>query len=100
MRIYALLSFTFRLVTLDQKVVFDFYFGGVNMLTTKEFWRACLIRAVRTFCQTAVSMITVGQAFIDVNWVNVLSVSGVACILSILTSLAGLPEVEGEKKEG
>lgn len=70
------------------------------MLTTKEFWRAAAIRSVKTFAQTAVSMITVGQAFIDVNWVNVLSVSGVACILSILTSLAGLPEVESEKKEG
>lgn len=69
------------------------------MLTSKEFWRACAVRAVRTFCQTAISMVTIGQAFIDVNWANVLSVSGVACILSILTSLAGLPEVEDKKEE-
>lgn len=69
------------------------------MITSKEFWKAAGIRAVKTFAQTAVSMITVGQAFIDVNWVNVLSVSGVACILSILTSLAGLPEVEDKKEE-
>lgn len=66
------------------------------MLTSKEFWKAAGVRAVKTFAQTALSMITIGQAFIDVNWVNVLSVSGVACILSLLTSLAGLPEVEGD----
>lgn len=61
---------------------------------TKEWAIAALVRSVRTFAQTALSMITIGQAFIDVNWINVLSVAGVACILSILTSLAGLPEVE------
>lgn len=66
------------------------------MLTSKEFWKAAGVRAVKTFAQTALSMITIGQAFIDVNWINVLSVSGVACILSLLTSLAGLPEVEGD----
>lgn len=66
------------------------------MLTSKEFWKAAGVRSVRTFAQTALSMITIGQAFIDVNWINVLSVSGVACILSLLTSLAGLPEVDGD----
>ena len=70
--------------------------GGARMLTSAGFWKAALIRAIRTFAQTALSMVTVGQAFIDVNWINVLSVSGVACLLSILTSLAGLPEVEGD----
>lgn len=44
--------------------------------------------------QTAVSMLTVGQAVLDVNWVNVLSVSAVAGVISMLTSVAGLPEVE------
>lgn len=44
--------------------------------------------------QTAVSMLTVGQAVLDVNWVNVLSVSAVAGVISMLTSIAGLPEVE------
>ena len=69
------------------------------MLTSKEFWKAAGVRAVKTFAQTALSMVTIGQAFIDVNWANVLSVSGVACLLSILTSLAGLPEVEGVDTE-
>ena len=66
---------------------------------TKEWAIAALVRSVRTFAQTALSMITIGQAFIDVNWINVLSVSGVACILSLLTSLAGLPEVGGEQND-
>lgn len=61
---------------------------------TKQWLKASGIRAVKTFAQTAVSMITVGQAFIDVNWANVLSVSITAAIISILTSVAtGLPEV-------
>ena len=55
---------------------------------------AALIRAVRTFAQTFVSMIAVGAAFSEVDWLRVLSVSGVAFVLSILTSLTGLPEVE------
>jgi len=59
----------------------------------KKFIVSALIRAVRTFAQTALSMLTVGQAFLDVNWVNVLSVSRVAAIYSLLTSIAtGLPE--------
>jgi len=58
------------------------------------FLKAAGIRAVKTFCQTAVSMLTVGQAVMDVNWLNVLSISAVAAVISLLTSVAaGLPEV-------
>lgn len=42
-------------------------------------------------------MLTVGQAFIEINWCNVLSVSGVAAVISLLTSVAGLPEVDDTK---
>lgn len=62
----------------------------------KKFWKAAFVRAVKTFAQTAVSMVTVGSAFSDVDWIGVLSVSGVAALLSVLTSLAGLPEVKDE----
>ena len=63
----------------------------------KKFLVAALIRAVRTFAQTFVSMIGVGAAFHEVEWLRALSVAGVAFVLSILTSLAtGLPEVEKE----
>ena len=65
------------------------------MIDWKKFLVAALIRAVRTFAQTFVSMIGVGAAFSEVDWLRALSVSGVAFVLSILTSLAtGLPEVE------
>lgn len=60
----------------------------------KGWLKAATIRAIKTMAQTALSMLTVGQAVIDVNWLNVLSVSVVAGIISILTSLTGLPEVE------
>ena len=66
----------------------------MNRYNWKEWLRAAAIRAVKTFCQTALSMLTVGQAFIEVNWVNVISVSGVAAVISVLTSVAGLPEVD------
>ena len=66
----------------------------------KEFLIAALIRAVRTFAQTAVSMIAVGAAFSEIDWLRVLSVSGVAFVLSLLTSLAtGLPEVNKKEPE-
>ena len=60
----------------------------------KKWFKAAGIRSVKTMAQTAVSMLTVGQAVLDVNWVNVLSVSAVAGVISMLTSIAGLPEVE------
>jgi hypothetical protein len=61
--------------------------------------KAAGIRAIKTMAQTAVSMITVGQAVMDVNWLNVLSVSIVAGILSLLTSIAGLPELENNNED-
>ena len=60
----------------------------------KKWIKAAFIRSIKTMSQTAVSMLTVGQAVLDVNWLNVLSVSVVAGVVSILTSLAGLPEVK------
>ena len=59
----------------------------------KKWAVAALIRAIRTFAQTFASMIVVGAAFSEIDWPRVISVSGVAFVLSILTSLAGLPEV-------
>ena len=63
---------------------------------SKAWWKAAGIRALKTIAQTAVSMLTIGQAVIDINWVNVLSVSAVAGVISMLTSIAGLPEVDEE----
>ena len=58
-------------------------------------WIKCAgIRALKTVAQAAVSMIGVGAAMSDVDWLRVASVSLLAGILSLLTSLAGLPEEE------
>jgi hypothetical protein len=62
---------------------------------TKEFWKAALIRAVRTVCQTAIATIGTTAVLEDVNWILVASSSALAGILSILNSIAtGLPEVK------
>lgn len=65
---------------------------------TKEWAKAAGIRALKTAAQTAVSMITVGAMVTDVNWVSVASVSLTAAIVSVLTSIAGLPEVNDNGK--
>ena len=60
-----------------------------------EFWKATLIRAIRTICQTAIATIGTAIVITDVNWMYVVSASALSGILSILTSIAtGLPEVE------
>lgn len=67
-----------------------------NNVMNVEFvgWlKAAGVRAAKTMAQTALSMLTVGQAVMDVNWVNVLSVAAVAGVISILTSVVGVPEV-------
>lgn len=67
----------------------------IEDITNKDFWRATLIRAIKTVCQTAVATIGTTAMIEDVNWALVLSASALAGILSILTSIsAGLPEVK------
>ncbi len=60
----------------------------------KTWWKAAGIRAIKTFFQTGVA--TVGTAIVlsDVDWMTVISASALAAVLSMATSLAGLPEVE------
>ncbi len=60
----------------------------------KAWIKAALVRAVKTFAQTMSGVIVVGAAVSEIDWLRALSVSGVAFVASILTSLAGLPEVE------
>lgn len=66
----------------------------------KQWAKAALIRALRTFAQTFVGFISVGAALDEIQWLRGLSVSGAAFVLSILTSLAtNLPEVEDKKTD-
>lgn len=63
---------------------------------TREWFKAAGIRALKTVAQTAVATIGTGAAFSDVNWLLVGSTALLAGILSLLTSIAGLPEVNNE----
>ena len=67
---------------------------------SKQWWKCAGVRAVKTVCQTAVATIGTAVVMSDVNWVAVLSASALAGILSMLTSLAGLPELEEDDDVG
>lgn len=61
---------------------------------TKIWFKAAGIRAIKTMAQTSVATIGVAAVMQDVNWLAVASASLLAGVLSVLTSIAGLPEVE------
>lgn len=60
----------------------------------KKWWKAAGIRAVKTVAQTAVAMLPVGMMVQEVNWLMVAGTAALAGVASLLTSVAGLPEVE------
>ena len=62
----------------------------------KAWAKAAAVRAIKTFAQTMIGGISSGAALDEVNWMYIGSVAVVAAILSVLTSLAGLPEVKDE----
>lgn len=61
---------------------------------TKKWIKAALVRCVRTVAQTSVATIGAAAVLSDVNWLMVISASLLSGLLSILTSVAGLPEVK------
>ena len=73
-------------------------------MDSKEYWirwgKAAIVRAIRTVCQTAVALIgTNAIGITEVNWVGVASGAALAGIVSLLTSLGGIPEVEMPETE-
>ena len=64
---------------------------------TKKWWKCAGIRALKTICQTAIATIGTATVLEEVNWLMILSASLLAGILSLLTSLAGLPELKEEE---
>ena len=62
---------------------------------TKKWFKAAGIRAVKTVAQTAIATIGTTALITEVNWAVVAAASALAGALSLLTSVAGLPEVEG-----
>lgn len=63
---------------------------------TKSWCKAAGIRAIKTIAQTAVATIGTSAVLSSVDWVAVLSASVLAGVLSVLTSIAGLPEVSAD----
>ena len=65
---------------------------------TRKWIKASVVRAVKTMAQTAVATIGTSAVMGDVNWVMVASASVLSGIISILTSVAGIPEVRSDEK--
>lgn len=63
-------------------------------MMNRTWWKAAGIRAIKTVCQTAVATIGTSALMTEVNWLAVASASALAGVLSLLTSVAGLPEVD------
>ena len=62
-----------------------------------NWFKAAGVRALKTFAQSCVSLITVGNLITELDWVAILSISATAAAVSMLTSIAGLPEVKEEE---
>ena len=65
-------------------------------MMNQKWWKAAGVRAIKTVAQTAVAMIGTSVVISEVDWVMVASASVLSGVLSLLTSVAGLPELKSE----
>lgn len=66
----------------------------MDNLKSKKWWKAALVRALKTLCQTFVATIGTVAVISEVNWKLVISTSILSAIFSIATSIAGIPEAK------
>lgn len=71
----------------------------MSKVFSKEWWHASLVRCIKTIAQTAVATIGTSAVLSEVDFVMVASSSVLAGVISLLTSVAGLPELKTETEE-
>lgn len=69
------------------------------MRNWKKWWKAAAVRAVKTVAQTAVASIGATALLSDIDWITVISASVLSGVLSLLTSISGLPEVDEREEQ-
>lgn len=70
----------------------------MSILTSKKFWVSTAERAVKTMCETVVSLLTVGNAITSFDWVGIMQISATATLISVLFNVAnGLRKTESEE---
>ena len=70
----------------------------MKTLRSKKWWKAAVVRAVKTMAQAAIATIGASTMITETNWAVVGSATAMAGILSLLTSLSGLPEVDAKQE--
>ena len=70
----------------------------MKTLKNKTWWKAAGIRAIKTMAQTAIAAIGASTMITETNWAIVASATVMAGVLSLLTSVSGLPEVDAEQE--
>ena len=71
----------------------------MNAVFTREWWHAAAIRALKTMAQCAVAMLPAAATISAVDWQTVVGTAALSGVVSLLTSIAGLPEVQADNSE-
>ena len=75
-------------------------FFMLENIKCKKWWKAAGIRAIKTMAQAAIATIGASTMITETNWMMVASATAMAGLLSLLTSVSGLPECSKTEKEG